>query len=79
MNNPIFVELAEELNDLHNCLYVAGFTEEQAFELTKTLCAYTFEKQAAERRYNQDRLRHADLRRRLGRSIQRMKEDTSDE
>lgn len=49
-NDSMYVNLAREVKEIYDRFHEEGFTEEQAFELTKSLSVYAFEKQAYELR-----------------------------
>lgn len=51
MQENIFNPMAVEMRLLFEALHDSGFTEQQAFELTKTYCSVAFANQAAQTTY----------------------------
>lgn len=51
MQENMFNQLAVEMRLLFEALHDSGFTEQQAFELTKTYCSVAFANQAMQTTY----------------------------
>lgn len=55
MQENMFNQLAVEMRLLFEALHDSGFTEQQAFELTKTYCSVAFANQAMQTTYGHRR------------------------